>query len=516
MVSNHKVSITPDVGILSVLRHLNYKPWYALAEYVDNALDSFSRHKDKLKKYHGDDYKLIVEIDIDSKPPGHITIRDNAAGIYLQEFSRAFRPAVVPPDQSGLAEFGMGMKSASCWFAPTWSVRTSAFEDAFVRTVKFSIDDIVRKEIKELDVETLEEKESNHYTEIMLKNVFHLPRGKSISKIKEHLADIYRVFIREDNLELNFNGEVLSTQYIPILETQYYLDPEGQSKKWSKEIDFDFGDGLSVSGFAALRETASTSKAGFSLFRRGRVIEGSGDDGYRPSEIFGGPNTYRYQRLFGELHLTGFDVSHTKDGFRWDENEEPFLELLKEELDDEELPLLKQAQGYRVRLSHDEIQEIQTEAVGNIREILEKNLPKVLSIISDSSAAEVHSIELSEGETSSLKLLSFKFTNIHDVDWIINVELSEDLTKNQWVSIIRDPKLTDNPRSYDIRVSMVHPFMIRFAQKDAENLAALLLLASALTLAEILTKSVGGKKTDTIRYNMNEIILEVFSNLPTD
>ena len=35
-------------------------------------------------------------------------------------------PAAIPPDRSGLSEFGMGMKSAACWFAPRWSVRTKA------------------------------------------------------------------------------------------------------------------------------------------------------------------------------------------------------------------------------------------------------------------------------------------------------------------------------------------------------------------------------------------------------
>ena len=57
--------------------------------------------------------------------------------------------------------------------------------------------------------------------------------------------------------------------------------------------------------------------------------------------VFGHSNSYRYQRLFGELHLDGFEVSHTKDGFRWDENEQPFLELLREYLDSGDVPLLK-------------------------------------------------------------------------------------------------------------------------------------------------------------------------------
>ena len=34
---------------LSVLRHLNYRPWFAIAEFVDNAIQSFSSTADELR-----------------------------------------------------------------------------------------------------------------------------------------------------------------------------------------------------------------------------------------------------------------------------------------------------------------------------------------------------------------------------------------------------------------------------------------------------------------------------------
>lgn len=36
-----KVDIRRGISILAVLRHLNYKPWFAIGEFVDNALQSF-------------------------------------------------------------------------------------------------------------------------------------------------------------------------------------------------------------------------------------------------------------------------------------------------------------------------------------------------------------------------------------------------------------------------------------------------------------------------------------------
>src|SRR5712672_4038285 len=109
--SLHRVNIRPSVSVLSVLRHLNYKPWFALAEFVDNAIQSYFDKDRRLRAAAGKKYQLRVEIEVNPDDGGQIIVRDNAAGIALGDFPRAFRPAEIPPDSSGLCEFGMGMKS---------------------------------------------------------------------------------------------------------------------------------------------------------------------------------------------------------------------------------------------------------------------------------------------------------------------------------------------------------------------------------------------------------------------
>ena len=348
------VSIRPGVSVLSVLRHLNYKPWFALAEFVDNAVQSYRANRERLEELHDSDFKLQVSIDIEATRPARISIKDNAAGIAKSEFPRAFRPAAVPTDRSGLSEFGMGMKSAACWFAPRWSVRTKAFEEEVERTVRFDVERIVHDQIEELGIDKAPSDKNLHFTEIILEDLHHVPVKKTISKIKEHLTDIYRVFIREGILELRFGGELLTHEEPKILNVPYVRETDGKPRLWQKEIQFDFGEGLTVSGFAALRDPGSFAKSGFALFRRGRLIQGSADEGYRPGMVFGQPGSHRSLRLFGELHLEGFEISHTKDGFRWDENEQPFLELLKDHLNDDELPLLRQADDYRTLAARNE------------------------------------------------------------------------------------------------------------------------------------------------------------------
>lgn len=267
-----KVDIRPGVSVLAVLRHLNYRPWFALAEFVDNAVQSFIEHRSDLESVEGKDCQLQVDIDIDPSAPARITIHDNAAGIFPAEFPRAFRAAAIPPNRSGLAEFGMGMKSAACWFAPKWTVRTSALGDPVARTVRFDIANIVTDDIEELDIKEDPEKAEHHFTEVVLEDIFQVPVGRTVAKLKEHLTDIYRVFMREGWLVLHFKGEPLVYEAPSILEAPYFKDKDGPLKVWKKAIEFDFGKGLSVHGFAALREPASTTRAGFALFRRGRLI----------------------------------------------------------------------------------------------------------------------------------------------------------------------------------------------------------------------------------------------------
>jgi hypothetical protein len=40
------VDIRPGVSVLAVLRYLNYKPWFALAEFVDNAIQSYLSNRE--------------------------------------------------------------------------------------------------------------------------------------------------------------------------------------------------------------------------------------------------------------------------------------------------------------------------------------------------------------------------------------------------------------------------------------------------------------------------------------
>lgn len=503
------INIRPGVSILSVLKHLNYKPWFALAEFVDNAVQSYLEHEDELKRLEGQDFKLLVSIEIDPTENGKITIRDNAAGIFEKDYARAFRPAEIPPETSGLSEFGMGMKSAACWFAEKFVVRTGAIGETVAREVYFDINKIIRDSIEELSIKSEPKGKDIHFTTITLSVLNRPLHGKTISKIKEHLASIYREFFRRGILELTFDGEPLSYSEPGILNAPYYKDEARAPVEWKKEINFDLGGGLKASGFAALREIGSTGGAGFALFRRLRVIQGSGDEGYRPEYIFKKPNSFLYQRLYGELHLEGFDVSHTKDGFRWEDNEETFLQLLEEHLDADPMPLLKQAEGYRVNPRPGELRRAAEIATKQTAEAIERDMPEVigaqLGSPLDSSTPQT---ELPKVIRASHRVINLEINN---KPWQIMLEMSIDPAVDDWVDISDQPSLSGGVWKVGIRMSLVHPFMQQFSGADPEKLEGLLRVATAVALAEVTAIQSGVRGASTIRRNINQYLKEALS-----
>lgn len=508
------VSIRPEVNILSVLRHLNYRPWFALAEFVDNAIQSYVSNRERLLAADGVNTPLRVTVNIDPEGAGRIIITDSAAGIALSDFPRAFRPAQIPPDRDGLSEFGMGMKSAACWFAKKWSVRTKALGESVERVVRFDIDEIVEDRIEELTIAEIPSQPQRHYTVLELTDLCHVPKKRTIGKIKEHLASIYRTFLRDKTLTLVFGRDELTFDETPILKAAPYREPAAAPVEWRKAIEMDLGGPHKVTGFAALREVGSTTHAGFALFRRGRLIEGSVDESYRPEQIFGKSNSYTFQRLFGELHLSGFEVSHTKDGFRWEEHEELFLELLKDELKAAPMNLLDQAEGHRAKQHKHtrDLERVAETATNNVADVVERELAPVLEEETQHPANPPAVPPVIPAPSVS----GFERTvevRVSTTVWVLTIKASTDPTVSDWLRVGDATKPTSDGmrrRSVQVDVSLVHPFVERFAGAGNENMEVFVRFASAAALAAALSSEAGGRPQFFL-HHLNKLLRETFA-----
>ncbi|MGU7769661.1 ATP-binding protein [Burkholderia sp. MR1-5-21] len=509
------IEIRPEVTVLSVLRHLNYKAWFAIAEFIDNALQSYIANEARLKQLHGPEYQLKVEIRLDTTLPGQIIITDNAAGIPIHEFARAFKPAQVPTDRNGLSEFGMGMKSAACWFAETWSVRTKALGESVERTIRFDVENIVENKIERLNTEVRPGDPTSHYTVVSLRCLHHLPQGRTIGKIKAHLASIYRVFLRDGRLVLKFNDELLNYQSPKVLTAVPYIAPGVMAQgdeivpvEWEKNINLDFGDGQRVFGFAALREVGSTPLAGFALFRRDRLIIGSHDETYRPSYIFRQTNSYPYQRLFGELHVEGFEVSHTKDGFRWEEYEDIFLECLRDAIEAKPLNLLAQAENYRVLSSRKTI-EVQAAMATDTVAAHIKN--EIAPLLVEAKQIPPSPPEIPERMAESQLQASERTVTLDDGDyqWVITLSTSIDPSRDEWVSVSKMEQEADDAgrvRRLGIDLSLAHPFSTEFLGANNENVELFLRIATAVCISLVLSEDLTGESPQSVLYHFNHLL----------
>lgn len=502
------VLIRPEVGMYAAFARLNYKPWYALAEFVDNSLQSALANIDALRAAEGADYRLRVEIDVSDES---IEIRDNAAGIAGADYDRSFLPAALPDDTSGLSEFGLGMKAAATWFAERWAVRTSALSEPIERTISFDIPSIVRTNCENLDPVLRSVSSESHFTTVTLGDLQVRPRGGTIKKIKDHLIGMYRVFLREGLLELRFCGEPLIYAEPEFLKAPYHSTPNGPSVVWRKDINLELDDGHCIRGWAGILARASVPNAGFALFRRGRVVQGSHGDGYRPASIFGSQNKFVYQRLVGELEVVGFSVTHTKDGIQWREwDEDDILSWLKDALDAEPLPLLDQAKHFRVRSQPN--RDAVGEATLDTSLVIAQHLPPVIdSQIGGEPNVDplAHKLDRADEDTTRREQVELNLDHAHR-RWNVTVELVSDASRDAWYELA-EGEVENDMTPVQIRVNLAHPFMLRFVEPDGAELVPFTRLAAGLAVAEITARQVGVREAGTIRMNLNQILRSALS-----
>jgi len=497
-----RVNIRPGVSLLSVLPHLNYTHWHALGEFVDNAVQSYVTERAALRKVEGDSFVLSVDIDVDAAL-GEIRIRDNAAGIRTDAYVRAFRPAEAPADATGLSEFGMGMKSASAWLAPRWTIRSSALGERVAREVSFDIAEIVSAGSEELEVRTSVAQVDDHYTEIVLQDVRKVPQRRTLSKIQDHLGSLYRRFIERGELRLTFNGEPVIYETPQILAAPYWRDPNGPVREWRKSVSIALDGGRRAEGWVAIRARGSTTRAGLALLRRDRVIEGSADEGYRPREVFGASNSFTYQRLFGEFDLVDFQVSHTKDGVRWDEAEEEFAEKLRAALSSADMPLLDQAQNWRATEVSPSIEgPVATATAEDAGERPQQSRQAGLTP-RPGAPLRIQSRPLQvAGDTTWRKIT----LDLSDAAWEVDLALDYGEASTDWIEVASSSSNVDGRRQLQVRLSMHHPFSKRYLGKEAPELEGVLRLVTGLAIAEAIAQQDGVRFSGRVRTSLNELL----------
>lgn len=413
-----KIEIIFAPELVSSYKRLPYKVWFAIAEFVDNSTQAYQNSKkvldEALKKNNKQlEVKITYHIGENSKQD-YFEIEDNSIGMSLKDLEQAFVIGSPPKISTGRSKYGLGMKTAAFWLGDKWSVTTKKLNDPLEYTVNLDLKSISKGN---LDLSPSERKvaRNKHYTIIRIDNLHRRYVGQTIGKIKSFLSSIYRMDIKNNILNLYWNGD--KSQWYDYSNKDFIHNKE--NKPYKRNFKFSIGK-KKVRGWAGVLKSGGRSKGGFALFQANRVIQ-SPPNGYKPEGIFGeqegGRNDLINQRLVGEINLDGFEVSHTKDSILWDGTEiQEFDKKITKEIGD----LKKVATDYRSKaiderapsdldfeVAFDEfIKEIKSGEVDNVLTI--KEIPPDEVILESNSQLEQLITSKTEPTIISINDLSIK------------------------------------------------------------------------------------------------------------
>ena len=465
------VDIVIGPEIVRTWARLDYTIWFALAEMIDNSLQAYINNKELLDPiYKKNNDRLRVDIKYDSNS-GLLRVLDNSIGMNADEIRQALRVGVPPEFTGGLGEFGMGLKTSGVWLADEWKVRSKKLGEDFEYEVNFSVNSIAAGNTKLPLIERPKGKDE-HYTFIEFKSLRKKIHTSTLSKTKAYLSSIYRLQSRDQVMDLFWENEHLV--YDESLQILTASDP--QQTPYKKFFDENI-NGKRIYGWCAVLKSGGRPKAGFAVFRRGRIIYGQ-PTAWRPSSLYGqeqGSNDVVNQRLVGEIHLDEFVPSHTKNAILWQDDEE---DLINEKLHSLFADYrLKAKEGVRGVGSGPSAQSVDI-AIDQLKETLTSKefLDKV-------SFTDVPSQEVIAAANAPI------IENVHEMEPTFEIEIDSNLKvriylRSEFSS--NDPyfvKENPDPKTLIVVLNLSHPF-IRANLMESESLRTYMLMCCYDAIAE--------------------------------
>jgi len=319
-----KISMKFEIenSVIASYKRLSYDAWYAFAEFVDNSTQAYFDYKKELDaEFAKTGEKLRISIEYDGAND-YIVISDNSIGMNEKDLIREFKVGQPPENPNGRSKYGLGMKTAACWFGNNWTIKTKKLGESKSFEISINVNKIANHvgEVN-LQPEVADSTPEEHYTVLTITDLNRKFVGRTLWKIKDFLSSIYRFDISE-GIEIKWNGKALAWKGY---QDELHITSDGI--RFKKDFGFEV-NGKEVSGWVGVlgKGHGSRRKAGFSIIQNKRVIQ----NGFKPTTVFGeqedGGNDLINQRVVGELFLNKFSVSHTKDKIVWEDDEENELD----------------------------------------------------------------------------------------------------------------------------------------------------------------------------------------------
>ena len=514
-----ELNIQPQAGVIGVFSRLNYKPWYAIAEFVDNSTQSFYSHQKELANAGIGEVDVIINYDSENDI---LTIKDTAFGMEIEDFSRAVKIDSPPDNKSGRNEFGMGLKTAASWFGNVWSVRSTQYGSKYEYFTEINIPELRKNNVNVVSIRRSLVDAATHGTTIIIRDITKkIGSSRTKGKIVELLKSMYRRDLNNGLVHITYDGDSLYYDEYDCLSFR--------NRVWRKDLDFTFdfdGKPHHVVGFVGILANGGFGRAGFALFRRNRVVVGGEEFNYKPDEIFGQAQSTIAHKLFGELDLDDFPINQAKDGFVWDDGlEEEFIWQLKSQIK-EYIDIAKITNKDREKeeaTSQTVSDNVQNQVQQSINSSFVKQTddapPATLPFVPDppeSLQTDLDFYKEYQAEQNNLpeEVDEKKRYYTIPLDAINKCKLTVQWTKgdsSRWIKV--DP--SEDGNSANIQLNINHPFFKPFSEKE-DFKTVLEKFAIAFALAEIRARSNANEEgmisPNAFRMHINNYLKELSDN----
>ncbi len=513
MQTKGKANIKIGTGIMEAFTRMPVETEQLLREFIDNSTTSYYDHMVELNKVVTQQ-KCIVNIEWDDS---RIVIEDNSFGMNLEEFYRALRPNAKAESYSEDArgKYGLGLKYAALNLGNHYTIDTTAFGSDKRYYAEIDLD-VLKTDIEELEYTISDVLASKHYTKITItklaRTLKEIPKKgtKRNTKSKEELlreaiSQIYQFDITQGKLDVFLNGKKI-----------VYNEPEFLQKKDGGEFfstfddTFDFGGKeYAYHGWIAILKKGDVTNAGFMLVQKERAIQLN----YRPEDLFGKSNDFRYQRVVGEISLDGDNwvVTFTKNAVKWDDFglEDTFIQSLKD--NSEITSIFDYAKSYRKsseNVTKDNVKKWQKDieksfqSKNNSAEVKNEDNPttKDQPLNDDTpnktlkETKEVSTVKTPEDKTSDEPVcIPISYAGI---DYEFEITPSADtLPETPW---IKTQEKDAQNNKYRIEINVRSPFFEEYRDQKSKKLITKMALCVAL--AQLASKKSGLSIADSQKY----------------
>ena len=447
-------------------------------------------------------------------------IKDNAYGMELDDFSRAVKVDSPPETKDGRNEFGMGLKTAASWFGNSWSVESTQFGSTNNYYTEINIQELRDKKLNCIDIISVDCNPEEHGTIVTINNITkRIDAARTKGKIIQLLESMYRRDLNSGKVNIWFNDVLLHFDEYKCLEFRDTI--------WRKNIDFSFShNGMlhRVKGFVGILANGGFGRAGFALFRRGRVVIGGEDQNYKPYRIFQQAQSTIAHKLFGEFDLEDFPVNQAKDGFVWDDGlEDTFVDNLKEHIQ-EYIIIARMTNKERAKEEefseevsekiHDEVQNFTVslsscnslsadsvstnDSVGTTSDDVEKAYEEYLYATNNSE-------ELSVGNE---RKYSIQINEVIKKDFVVSWSIG---SKTYWIN----KEESEDGKTVFVTININHPFFKPYSNNEDFKVVLEKFVISFVVAeeqAKLTSDKEGYIRASTIRHKMNEYLSKVLGD----